>query len=83
MLSYLSTFLVSHSGTQPFTLQAVITKIDTVPVDKVPGVLEKMRKDIFASAPLCLPPIVTSSLMSPPFGIDSVKRNIAEACGFL
>lgn len=83
MLSHLSTFLVSPSGTQPFTLQAVITKIDTVPVGKVQGSLEKMRKDIFAFAPLCLPPIVTSSLMSPPFGIDLVRRNIAEACGLL
>ena len=83
MLSHLSTFLVSPSGMQPFTLQAVITKIDTVTVDKVLEVLEKMCKDIFASAPLCLPPIVTSSLMSPHFGIDLVRRNIAEACGLL
>ncbi|KAF8903464.1 hypothetical protein CPB84DRAFT_1677997 [Gymnopilus junonius] len=80
MLSHLSQSLITSRGTQPFTLQAIITKVDTVPVDKLESALEQMRKGIWAAAPLCLPPIVTSAEMSPPFGLDAVRRNIAEAC---
>ncbi|KAF9461088.1 P-loop containing nucleoside triphosphate hydrolase protein [Collybia nuda] len=83
MLSHLSRSLLSERGTQPFTLQSVITKADCIPADKISSVITKMRKDIWQAAPLCLPPIVTSAEMSPPFGIDEVRRNIAEACGLL
>lgn len=83
MLSHLSKNLLSARGTQPFTLQSVITKADCIPTDKIASVITKMRKDIWEAAPMCLPPIVTSAEMSPPFGIDEIRRNIAEACGLL
>ena len=82
MLSMLSESLVTTRGVQPFTLQAIITKADTVPVDQLESVIVKMRKDIWAAAPLCLPPIVTSTELSPPFGVDLVRHNITNACNF-
>ncbi|KDR67662.1 hypothetical protein GALMADRAFT_257913 [Galerina marginata CBS 339.88] len=81
MLSHLSSALLTPRGTQPFTLQAVITKADLVPIAKLEGVLEGLRAEIWAAAPLCLPPIVTSAEMSPPFGVELVRKSVAEACG--
>ncbi|PPQ97547.1 hypothetical protein CVT26_002332 [Gymnopilus dilepis] len=71
MLAHLSQFLISPRGTQPFTLQAVITKADTVPIAQLDTALTEMKKAIWDAAPLCLPPLVTSAEMSPPFGLDS------------
>lgn len=81
MLAHLSTRLMNSEGRQPYTLQSVITKADCIPGDKIPEVITRLRKQIWEAAPLCLPPIITSAEMSPPFGIDEVRANIADACG--
>ncbi|KAF6753125.1 hypothetical protein DFP72DRAFT_903392 [Ephemerocybe angulata] len=81
MLQHLSTFLIARDGTQPFTLQSVITKVDLVPGDQLAKTIAGMKKEIFAAAPLCLPPILTSCEMKPLFGVDKVQKNIAQACG--
>jgi GTP-binding protein len=81
MLQHLSQYLISKKGTQPFTLQSVITKVDLVPSNQLAATIARMKKDIFAAAPLCLPPLLTSCEMDPPFGIDKLRKNIAEACG--
>ncbi|KAF8654643.1 hypothetical protein AX16_003496 [Volvariella volvacea WC 439] len=81
MLSHLSSLLISPNGKQPFTLQAVITKADCIPPGQERTVITKLRQDIWEAAPLCLPPIVTSVTMSPPFGIEELRRNILDACG--
>ena len=65
-----------------FTLQAVITKADCVHPDKVAQAIEEIRRQVEGVAPLCLPAIVTSVGMSPPFGIEGMRESIAEACGF-
>ena len=80
MLQHLSELMLDDNGSQRFSLQAVLTKVDLVPVDKLAIVREKMTTDIFKAAPLCLSPIITSSDMSPPFGIDALRRNIDAAC---
>jgi len=80
MLSHLSNSLISARGTQPFTLQSIITKADCIPVAKVTEVIDKMRREIWKAAPVCLPPIITSAGMNPPFGVEEVRQNIAEAC---
>jgi GTP-binding protein len=80
MLSHLSSTLISARGTQPFTLQSIITKSDCIPLPQVSQVIEALRKGIWEAAPLCLPPIITSAAMSPPFGVEEVRQNIAEAC---
>ncbi|KAJ2921228.1 hypothetical protein H1R20_g15863, partial [Candolleomyces eurysporus] len=80
MLQHLSRYLISKEGTQPFTLQSVITKVDLVPSNQVAAAIGQIKKDIFAAAPLCLPPILTSCEMDPPFGIENIRKNIAEAC---
>jgi len=81
MVAHLSQSLVTEQGTQPFTLQAIITKADTIPIANLEEVIGKIKKDIWEAAPLCLPPIVTSAEMRPPFGVDLVRQNIAQACG--
>ena len=81
MLSHLSQKLVTPRGTQPYTLQAIITKVDLVPANDLATSLSSIQKDIWKSAPLCLPAIVTSTTMSPPFQIDLVQKNIADVCG--
>ncbi len=81
MLAHLSSILITPRGLQPWTLQSVLTKADTIPSDDVSTVIKKLRKDIHDAAPLCLPPIVTSTQMKPVFGIDEVRKNIIDACG--
>ncbi|KAF8799262.1 P-loop containing nucleoside triphosphate hydrolase protein [Phlegmacium glaucopus] len=81
MLSLLSQKLVTERGTQPYTLQAIITKADLVPTNNLSTSIALMQKAIWESAPLCLPAIVTSTALNPPFQIDRVRKNIAEACG--
>ncbi|KAJ3575573.1 hypothetical protein NP233_g1003 [Leucocoprinus birnbaumii] len=81
MLEHLSNLMLTPRGTQPWTLQSVITKADTIPVDDISTAINKIRKEIFDVAPLCLRPIVTSTEMTPPFGIDQLRENIIDACG--
>ncbi|KJA25692.1 hypothetical protein HYPSUDRAFT_199418 [Hypholoma sublateritium FD-334 SS-4] len=82
MLEHLSENLMTAEGVQPFTLQSVITKVDTLPIGDTRAAIEKMRADIWKAAPLCLPPIITGAAMNPPFGLDALRANIANACGF-
>lgn len=81
MLSHLSKKLVTLRGTQPFTLQAIITKADLVRNENLSTYISDIQKAIWESAPLCLPAIVTSTALSPPFQIDLVQKNIADVCG--
>lgn len=81
MLSHLSQKLVTSRGTQPYTLQAIITKADLVPTNNLSTSIALIQKAIWESAPLCLPPIVTSTALNPPFQIDRVRKSIADACG--
>ncbi|KAJ7709027.1 P-loop containing nucleoside triphosphate hydrolase protein [Mycena rosella] len=81
MLAHLSDTLFSEEGTQPYTLQSIITKADCIPNTSLSQVIPTIQKQIFEAAPLCLPPIITSAVMRPMFGIDAVRANIAEACG--
>ncbi|KAJ7498091.1 P-loop containing nucleoside triphosphate hydrolase protein, partial [Mycena galericulata] len=81
MLTHLSGTLVTPEGTQPYTLQSVITKADCIPDQSLGQVIPKIQKQIWETAPLCLPPIITSAAMRPMYGIDAVRANIAEACG--
>ncbi|KAJ6485536.1 P-loop containing nucleoside triphosphate hydrolase protein [Mycena sanguinolenta] len=80
MLKYLSETLL-QDGAQSYTLQAIITKVDCIPAQSLGEVIPKIQKQIWEAAPLCLPPIITSAMMHPPFGIDGVRRNIADVCG--
>jgi len=65
------------------TLQAVITKADTIPLGRSVEVVGKMRDQIRKAAPTCLPAILTSANMSPPLGIAEVRKSIVEACGII
>ena len=65
------------------TLQAVITKADTIPPGSAAEVIGKMRTQIVQAAPTCLPAILTSASMKPPFGIEEVRKSIAEACSLV
>ncbi|OCH96381.1 P-loop containing nucleoside triphosphate hydrolase protein [Obba rivulosa] len=65
-----------------WTLQAVITKASwtgTIPSHMV-AIIERLTKNIFAFAPTCLPPIITSS-KRPVRGLFHMRQNIVEAIG--
>ena len=80
MLVHLSRLMMA-CPTQPWTLQSIITKADTIPVDQISPIINTITHQIRTSAPLCLRPIVTSAQMSPPYGIDQLRKNIIDACG--
>ncbi|KAL1696747.1 P-loop containing nucleoside triphosphate hydrolase protein [Schizophyllum commune] len=80
MLANLSDKLINAEGRQPFTLQAIITKVDSIPSGKEGETIRKLRQDIFKAAPLCMPPLLTSVTMHPPFGVGTVRSNIIDAC---
>ena len=65
------------------SLQAVITKVDTIIPGGVSRATAKMRTKIIEAAPACLPAILTSANMTPPFGIEQVRKSIIEACGLI
>lgn len=71
---------VQASAGLKFTLQAIITKADTIPSRSFASVIAQMKKDIAEAAPTCLDPIITSTLKSPYIGIDAVRNAIAQAC---
>jgi len=71
---------VQASAGLKFTLQAIITKSDTIPGRSFASFIAQMRKDIAEAAPTCLDPIITSTAKSPYIGIDAVRNAIAQAC---
>ncbi|KDQ50139.1 hypothetical protein JAAARDRAFT_165071 [Jaapia argillacea MUCL 33604] len=79
MLQYLDDRCQSSSGTR-WTIQTVITKADTALDKQSAGLVSRLEKQIFDIAPVCLPPIVTSMLKHPYFGLDNVRNSIAQAC---
>jgi len=81
MLSFLSQKLITPRGTQPFTLQAIVTKSDCLPPQTLSTCVSLIQKAIWRTAPLCLPVIVTSTSKEYPLNVDLVQKNIAEACG--
>ncbi|KAF7345474.1 putative GTP-binding protein EngB [Mycena venus] len=77
MLGHLSETLLKD-GTQTYTLQSIITKADCIPNQSLGEIIPKIQKQIWETAPLCLPPIITSAMMRPVYGIDAVRKNIAD-----
>jgi len=71
---------VQASAGLKFTLQAIITKVDTIPDRKLTSSIVQMKKDIAEAAPTCLDPIVTSTAKYPYIGIDAVRNAITQAC---
>ncbi|KAF4593058.1 hypothetical protein EYR38_008768 [Pleurotus pulmonarius] len=80
MLAHLHEQCLSSHGTR-FTLQSVITKADTLDDDDITRAISTIRSEIFEAAPTCLPPIITSCVMRPVFGIEEARKNIEEVCG--
>lgn len=79
MLRSLNDRCLASAGSR-FTLQAVITKADTIPIEQVDKIIPMMRKQIFEAAPTCLPPVISSVRMKPQFGIEEMRKSIVEAC---
>ena len=65
---------------RPITMQAIITKSDSIMAD-APNKLQQIRQALFEAAPLCLPPIVSAALKQYFHGKDEIRRSIVEACG--
>jgi GTP-binding protein len=72
---------VQAQGGASHTLQAVITKIDGVPLSNVRETIRQIRQDVFEAAPTCLPPLVTSAAKHPHFGVQELRANMIDACG--
>ncbi|KAI0321573.1 P-loop containing nucleoside triphosphate hydrolase protein [Amylostereum chailletii] len=70
-------------GISTWTLQAVITKADSLNAKEMPSRLAELHKNIFEVAPTCLPPLVTAALKHPRSGIEGLRRSISEACDLL
>lgn len=62
------------------TLQAILTKIDSLPRQFQASKITEIQAQIFAIAPLCLPGILTAAAKEPRIGIDDLRRSIGEAC---
>ena len=69
-----------QSGSR-WTLQAIITKADLVPLHR-DATVSRIKQTIFEQAPTCLPPIVTASLKSTStaLGVNDLRMSIMEAC---
>ncbi|PCH44476.1 nucleoside triphosphate hydrolase protein [Wolfiporia cocos MD-104 SS10] len=81
MLRLLNEECQATGGTR-YTLQAILTKADTVlDMKDGPSHIRSIQKDIFDTAPTCLPAIVTTASKHPHFGIEEVRQSIADACG--
>jgi GTP-binding protein len=70
----------SLANNRPMTLQAIFTKCDLLRAD-AQGELQRMQKEIFETAPLCLPGIVTATSNGLRIGVEEVRRSIIDACG--
>ena len=64
---------------RPITLQAILTKADTLSTSSKG--IPQLQREIFEAAPLCLPAIVTSASKTVELGVDETRRSILEACG--
>jgi GTP-binding protein len=74
---------LSSTGKQKFTFQPIYTKVDDIrDKEKLSARAEEMGKAIREISGLYLPPIPTAAHKLK-FGIDDVRKNIAEACGLL
>ena len=69
-----------QSGSR-WTLQAIITKADLVPLNR-DTTISRIKRTIFEQAPTCLPPIVTASLKSTStaLGVNDLRMSVMEAC---
>ena len=61
------------------TLQAVITKVDTILGWKLSSSISQIRKGIIEATLTCLEPILTSTAKHPYTGIDVVRDAIIQA----
>ncbi|RDX54160.1 P-loop containing nucleoside triphosphate hydrolase protein [Lentinus brumalis] len=69
------------SGGLRWTVQAIITKADSLRPGELAKAVKDIQQDIFETAPTCLPPILTAAHEQPHFGVDIVRQSIMEACG--
>ena len=65
---------------RPITLQAILTKADLLSGSSRQDI-QKLQREIFEAAPLCLPAIITASSKTFEHGVPEVRRSILEACG--
>ncbi|KAH9849865.1 P-loop containing nucleoside triphosphate hydrolase protein [Lenzites betulinus] len=80
MLSSLDQQCQASAGLK-FTVQGIITKVDALRDNELEKAIKTIQKDIFDTAPTCLPPIITSALEHPHYGVEQVRQSILEACG--
>jgi len=70
-----------NSSQSPFSFQAVLTKVDTVPPSGASESIQSMCSEISKHAPLCMPTLLTVISDKHRIGVDALRLSIAEACG--
>jgi GTP-binding protein len=82
MLQHLNDKLKTTPGTRAkLSLQAILTKVDTIPADDASTQIKQIQADIFTHAPICMPPLLTAINPKLAVGIDAVRASIVETCG--
>lgn len=82
MLQHLNDKLQANVATRAqLTLQAILTKVDTIPAENASASIKATQADIFKYAPICLPALLTAVTPKVAVGIDAVKASISEVCG--
>ena len=82
MLQHLNDKLHASVGTRAqLSLQAILTKVDTIPANDASTMIKQIQSDIFQYAPICMPPLLTTITPKFAFGVDMVKASIVETCG--
>jgi GTP-binding protein len=79
MLEHLNAMRLA--GTHRWTLQAIFTQADRANPVAAAKTIPALKKQLFALAPACLPPIFTAvgkSAMQ--LGVEGVRSSILEAC---
>lgn len=89
MLEHLARLSLSREKPNtPFSIHPILTKADTIPSRANPGTVVQARYNeilqalLDAETVLRVPkPLITSSKLSPPVGIDEVRKSVVAVCG--
>jgi len=65
----------------PFSIQAVLTKIDKLPSEGGREMIDSIKKDIHKVAPACLAPVYTCC-KTPQLGIEQLRAAIVQGANF-
>jgi GTP-binding protein len=81
VLKYLQGKITTRQARAPFSIQAVLTKVDKLPLEGGKEQVDKIIEKILESAPACLNPVLTSC-NEPQLGIEQLRAAIVQGANF-